>query len=251
MKTHYRELFGPPLPAMDSGVGSPLDYLDKIFQIPFVVSRPSAGATSRYIRSLLGPPWRGEDADVTAHAETAEGTGAASGADGVAPGTRRPSVAVPEVRDLRPDTLQLRADEIAFMASLASLVPTPRAAKKLVNLYRLTRIGVSAADVDAFLDGDFKAVQLLLAVVVGFPGAARTVLTAFAEAPPEQDVREVLRTAAENAPEPDVKQSCLGIVAGFDELAHRESPPVAAELYARWCPVIARFSFHTGGWINR
>ncbi|WP_329246168.1 P-loop NTPase fold protein [Streptomyces sp. NBC_01478] len=257
LKTHYRELFGPPIPAPDGvgpamdSVGPPLDYLDKIFQIPFVVSRPSPGATSRYLRSLLGPPWRGEGADVTAHAETAEGTGTASGADGVASGTRRPSVAVPEVRDLRPDTLQLRADEIAFMASLASLVPTPRAAKKLVNLYRLTRIGVSAADVDAFLDGDFKAVQLLLAVVVGFPGAARTVLTALTEAPPEQDVREVLRTAAENAPEPDVKQSCLGIVAGFDELARRETPPPTAELYARWCPVIARFSFHTGDWINR
>lgn len=59
LEAHYRDLFGPPVPAMD-GAGPPLDYLDKIFQIPFVVSRPTPGATSRYLRSLLGPPRREE-----------------------------------------------------------------------------------------------------------------------------------------------------------------------------------------------
>lgn len=250
LEAHYRELFGPQTSALD-GAGPPLDYLDKIFQIPFVVSRPTAGATSRYLRSLLGSPRQDEGADVTAHAGTAKATADASGAAAVTPGTRRPSVAVPEVRDLRPDTLRLQANEIEFMTSLATLVPTPRAAKKLVNLYRLTRIGVPAAELDAFLDGDFKAVQILLAVVVGSPAAARTVVAGFAEAPPGQDVREVLRTAAKNGAGPDVAQRCLDIAAGLDDLLRQDTVPLTAEHYTRWCPVIARFSFHTGGWINR
>ncbi|MCI3275844.1 P-loop NTPase fold protein [Streptomyces cylindrosporus] len=252
LRAHYRELFGTAGQAGEDAAGSPLDYLDKIFQIPFLVSRPTHGATSRYLRSLLGPaesPAQ-EGADVTAHAGTAEIGFAAPGADAEGESGRRPSVAVPDVRDLRPDILQLRPAEIEFMTSLAPLVPTPRAAKKLVNLYRLTRIGVPAAELDEFLAGDFRAVQILLAVVVGAPAVARSVLTALYAADPEQDVREVLRGAGGQGAGADVVDACNGIAAELDSLLGSGAGPVEARYYAHWCPVVTRFSFHTGGWIT-
>lgn len=244
LRAHYRELFGAPGSAEDAA-GSPLDYLDKIFQIPFVVTRPTPGATTRYLRSLLGPA----KPEMTARAEA---TDAAQSVDTQVGGQHsRPSVAVPDVRDLGPDTLRLHADEIAFLSSLAMLVPTPRAAKKLVNLYRLTRIGVPAADLDDFLLRDFKAVQILLAVVVGAPEAARSVLTAVYEADPGQDVREVIRTAAVEGDGPEVTEACRNLAAELDGILGSGAAPVVTGAYAHWCPLVTRFSFHTGGWLSR
>ena len=50
------------------------------------------------------------------------------------PRTEQPDTAIP---DLRPLGLQVSQPEAEFLTRLGPLLPTPRAAKKLVNLYRL------------------------------------------------------------------------------------------------------------------
>jgi hypothetical protein len=60
------------------------------------------------------------------------------------------------------------------MSELVSLIPTPRAAKRLGNIYRLIRAGISPGHLPKFLgngqgDGEYKTVMSLLAVQVGFP----------------------------------------------------------------------------------
>ena len=67
LEYHYRELFStgdglvPTAPASspeadaEGGPASPVDYLDKIFQIPYVLAPPPPAAMASYLRSLLPP----------------------------------------------------------------------------------------------------------------------------------------------------------------------------------------------------
>jgi hypothetical protein len=74
--------------------------------------------------------------------------------------------------ELRPRQLEISEAELEFMSGLAPLVSTPRAAKRLVNLYRLVRARLLDRDVDAFVASDeYRAVLVLLATA-GEPGRA-------------------------------------------------------------------------------
>lgn len=75
------------------------------------------------------------------------------------------------------------------MSQMGGLTRTPRAAKKLVNLYRLARIGVEPGDLAAFvgteaIPGEHQPVQILLALLVGSPDQAAAVFRHILEAPP-------------------------------------------------------------------
>ena len=167
LQHHYRELFGnatgpadnPSVPGADGDFATPADYLDKIFQIPFALTPPSRGALSQYLRSLLPlppgsepglAPEPSEDTDAD-DAETATVLVSAEqetqlNADGTDNGqalVSQPGIQDIATSELRPLSLQLTQPEVESMTRMSALLPTPRAAKKLVNLYRLVRIGVS------------------------------------------------------------------------------------------------------------
>jgi hypothetical protein len=231
LRHYYRELFteqtAAGLSQADDGLASPLDYLDKIFQIPFAVTPLSNTAASSYLTALLRPdrdtptsatpspkdePPSATPTDDPSMATTAddatvpqpstaaarEPTGQATssapqphpnqlaedprlsppapaprpttlrphpdGEDREVAGTPRPAATGQRVvPDLRPEGLRLRDVETEFMARLGPLLPTPRAAKKLVNLYRLVRIRTRDQDLAAFIaDDTYQVVQVLL-----------------------------------------------------------------------------------------
>ncbi|MGH3928238.1 MAG: P-loop NTPase fold protein, partial [Pseudonocardiaceae bacterium] len=226
---HDQELFtaaGPTGRPWDGeDLATPLDYLDKIFQIPFAVAPLSDTAASSYLSRLLRP--NQPTATTITKPEQPERSHPAS----TAPVTRVPDASEPEpaepttkehavqhspvadgdlrkdpirstpssaavvaggpaiVPDLRPQGLQMSPEEIDFLARLGPLLPTPRAAKKLVNLYRLVRIGIPDANLPAFLaEHTHQPVQLLLALLVGTPNDARIILTAILAAEPADDL---------------------------------------------------------------
>ncbi|WP_405719712.1 translation initiation factor IF-2 N-terminal domain-containing protein [Streptomyces sp. NBC_01537] len=275
LQHHYRELFAAeatdaPVDPQDSA--TPLDYLDKIFQIPFAVPSATPETTGRYLSTLLGEPTptAGRPA-----ASAAPGHGLApqpsrpAGAPGSAGSTEpvefsgaghgmtpdpfrevfqlpggMPAGAQPMVPDLQPEQLTLQAVEIAFMSRLGGLTPTPRAAKKLVNLYRLVRIGVDRNELPAFVGternpGTHQVVQLLLAVLVGSPRHSTAVFDAILKADPADDISTVLK----GAPQDHTAEHHL---AGLIEELSATSPIITATtIYQSWCPHLARFSFHT------
>src|SRR5689334_25214732 len=88
---------------------------------------------------------------------------------------------------------------------MGGLTRTPRAAKKLVNLYRLARIGVDPGDLAAFVGtdatpGEHQAVQILLALLVGSPDQAATVFRHIVEAPSTSKITEALRDLPADVP---------------------------------------------------
>jgi hypothetical protein len=295
------------------GLATPIDYLDKIFQIPFVLLPPQPAATALYLRSLLPEPTRaqtsgtagqstgkagaadapGEPDELGADRTTAEtagqgpadrsaaarlqvsgaavqrpveaqersgqdesrasrrderdpldarrhGTGASSraGLNGLA--------AQPLAVELRPQGLQLTQPEVEFMGRLGGLLPTPRAAKRLVNIYRLVRIGVPAPELTGFVGdeagGPYQAVQVLLAILVGHPLFAREVFREVISGHHGQDLAEVVAEVGGRGE----GTRPFGIIYSLLAKTREEAPlAVSMELSRRWCPQLARFSFYT------
>jgi KAP family P-loop domain len=305
LEYHYRELFstgdapilpvpvGSPEPAVDAGPASPVDYLDKIFQIPYVLAPPPPAALASYLRALLPQPAspiatppasRSVAAPESTPIESAADRGAASRPDSmdtedphshedelavqaslphdtrlqragersshdlkehpVAWQVDDPGTAIP---DLRPLGLQLSQPEVEFMTRLGSLLPTPRAAKRLVNLYRLVRIGIPDSALAAFTGseagGPYQVVQILLAVLVGSPAAAQRIFHELMAATPDTDILTIFAKAA-NA---DFAEGHLCAHIGAEMARIAEATPlwVATGEYQRWCPALARYSFHT------
>ena len=101
-----------------------------------------------------------------------------------------PAYATPEELALEaeepdPAGLHVRTEELEFLGQLAELVPTPRAAKRLANTYRLLRAPLEQTALDALVTGEHRAVLTLLAALVGAPGAANQAFAALLAEPPE------------------------------------------------------------------
>jgi hypothetical protein len=82
--------------------------------------------------------------------------------------------------DVTPQSLQLEWDELNFMKFIGPLLDTPRAAKRLTNIYRLLRASLDDTKLEELINvetktGDYPAVIILLGIVVGFPRLANFV----------------------------------------------------------------------------
>ncbi len=293
LEYHHHELFGRQDGDHES-LATPIDYLDKIFQIPYVLLRPAPDATAAYLRALLpkptpaaqpapapprqstsdaSPPGTGaEDPATAGAAEAAEprsAVGLAESADlqeldlhglpersspedgrrGVQPRGRpriadRAAFAV--TIDLRPSGLQLTQAEVEFMGRLGELIPTPRAAKRLVNIYRLVRIGIPDGELAGFVGdekgGSYQTVQVLLAILIGHPEFARDVFRVLIEGAHGGD----LVTVVEEVGEVGGETRTFGIIKGeLTKIREESSLSASVSECRRWCPQLARFSFYT------
>jgi hypothetical protein len=134
-----------------------------------------------------------------------------------------------------PEALRLRSREREFLALLTPLLPTPRAIKKLVNLYRLLRLGIPERQLDEFIGteagGPYQAAALLLATLVGAPDQARILLPELALVRPGGDILAFLdgRLPA-------------GLITQI-----REEMPVHGDptTYRQWATTVARYGFET------
>ncbi|MFI9452249.1 P-loop NTPase fold protein [Amycolatopsis sp. NPDC052450] len=205
---HHEELFG-------TGEARRAEYLDKIFQIVFAL-RPMGAAADELIDTLMPieapepatpdhEEWP-EDENKTERGETAE--------------VLVEDTAAPTFYNMRPDRLRLTEVERDFVHSLRKRLNTPREIRKLVNLYRLVRIGIPDAELARFVGGPYRAVLVLLTLLVADPDAARSTFAALSAGeslsgafPPEW------RLDAES----------------FDDL----------QVYRNWVGTLARFSFET------
>jgi hypothetical protein len=179
------------------------------------------------------------------------------------------------IPDLQPASLQLSNQERGFLLRMGSLIPTPRAGKKLVNLYRLVRIGIPDDQLPSFIGdptppGTHQPVLLLLAVLVGRPDDIGPLFTALRCALSDQELIPFLRHPTSpghiDTTSGDGTSGSTGGDSGgaggsgisggtarasFAELADlldttRRDLPLLGTLsdYQRWLPEISRFSFH-------
>lgn len=213
-------------------------YLDKIFHIP-VALRPMGDRAVTYLRSLLPidevpAPRQPEVQEVEQVAES--GAPVQPTPQPVSKATVPSKVVVrPRPAELNPEGLRLRGQEKEFLERLTPLLGTPRAIKKLVNLYRLLRLGVGEAGLREFIGGEqggpYQAAALLLAALVGTPQDARKLLQGLASADGDRDIVETI-------PSPGLRDLIVRI---------RRDVPVhgSTGTYKQWARTVARYGFET------
>ncbi len=258
LAAHHTTLFGADdHDPTHSVAATPIDWLEKIFQIPFAL-RPMRDNAADYLAALLpapssparpAPEIRPANAPIVARpVDVGQAPSPPPGTASRPAQAPAPSASRPEGRqngdipDLLPPSLELTDGERATIPLIGPLLPTPRAGKKVINLYRLVRIGIPDDDLPAFTAGPYQAVLLLLAVFTGQPELARPLVIALTATTGEGDIVDFLR---ENLG--DVHQdSCDAIIETLGEI-RRLQTPFHGDLatYRRWAPRLARHSFHT------
>lgn len=187
---------------------TPHAYLEKIFNIPFVLPGVPAGGLERMLRGLAndhsGPAESDPDAEVTdppgaaAGAVTRDPADRSGGVTSDGSSDQRPPVrgeegfsaepgsALAQPQDLRgPATRPLTGAELELLGGLDPLVRTPRDAKRLFNLYRMLRSTRDLTDASQFLgDRDRPGEYCAVALLLGMLTADATLLGQVLDAPP-------------------------------------------------------------------
>jgi hypothetical protein len=201
---------------------TPMNYLEKIFQVPFTLrpinkvgfSRivdaftkstgwirvPGAAASAPIVplgaNSPAGTP-KTEGLPTTEPAPPAYGSKVPDTPTKPSPigGTAEPPPkamggAGAESIDRHPDHLRIEEWERSFMKELHELIPSPRAGKRFINIYRLLRASVEEHERTAFIGdagrGDYQSALLLLAILTGYPAEATELLRVLIEEQPTE-----------------------------------------------------------------
>jgi hypothetical protein len=183
-----RQHYAAEMPERGGGQmsASPQGYLEKIFQIPFSLPPMTAEGYRRLVTSLITeaeierPP---DDAKAVVDVAWSPGDGTVerevrgSGRSAERAGVRINPLLGADPIDLNPKGLRITSEELEYLTRLSRMVSTPRAVKRLLNLYRLVRVSLTVAQLERLLGGydgkaEFPCVQVLLAITVGFPSLA-------------------------------------------------------------------------------
>jgi hypothetical protein len=210
LRRRYRAVLGAAaVAASDRDLGfsesTPQNYLEKIFQVPFVLPGMDQRGFTRLVNFLARPASSpGAAGEATSTGELQGGAGANDNGDVIRPQTadETPVSGAPPVRPAGPseESAEARSEvaavvlgrhpavstpitdpELSLLSALADLVRTPRAAIRLFNLYGLLRSTRDLTEGGRFLGGpghpgDYEAVAQLLGILTGAPQLLGTLL---------------------------------------------------------------------------
>jgi hypothetical protein len=230
--THYHDVL------IDPG-----QYLEKIFQVPFTLRQMTSAGYHGLIDELVLPPSGPVQVPGSSHSDagiSAVGHRTGPQADQAA-GTAEPESlpanlinTLPPITPVPPpppEKLVITDAERDLLGQLSGLVRTPRAAKRLVNIYRMLRVSVAEHEREQFRPGggnQYQAAALLSAILVGLPSQAESVFSDLMATEDNADVRQVLTRFD------DLRQPMTLI----DDL-HLSN----ISAYHRWIPRVRRFTF--------
>jgi ABC-type multidrug transport system fused ATPase/permease subunit len=252
LEAYYARQFAGCTAIPDDREARPQFYLEKIFQIPYALRPMNATRFGSMVGSLLGsavhdgaapPPASGGAAtasatDAAAAQPAAAYPAASAPADPAAAAEPSGAASDDAVVDLMPRNLEITQAELAHLQLLGLLVASPRAAKRLTNLYRIVRAGLSGDELDEFIDDRYQVTQIVLAAVVGCPDiAVPWFKQIFARR--EGDTAALLAPLEAMAPTSPRASALLQRLRACGELASWQH---ALEV----CSLAARYSFETG-----
>jgi hypothetical protein len=233
LEVKFAELLGDDAasqPADPLASASPQQYLEKIFQYSFVLPLVSRDGYERLVDRLL--PVRQHialsESAAAAHGPVVETTGHGPETTTTANAEDQTTAPAPADDDLTPRDLTITAAEIECIRTLAPWFDTPRAIKRLTNLYRLIRVSVGE---DRVLQEEaFRKILLLLALAISYPAAASEVFHRLGDT---SDPFASVSWAPDIPAVPKLPPEAIALtLAG------------TSEGFADWVPVVAQFSFH-------
>jgi phospholipase C len=253
---------------------TPLNYLEKIFQIPFALRpMPPKGfqnlmdnLTDQQKVAVEPTPTGGAGQSPSPAPGASSQAGEATASTEASKSAAALSSVSVSVFDPNPEPLQLKDCERKFMWKLHRLFPSPRAAKRFVNIYRLLRAAMSAEELDNFVrddeSGEYKALQLLLGIQTGYPEQAAEIINKLLETRPKGAWEEFLQTCGPSTgkttvtaglPRAQDNRSAEQAKAESWEEFKKRVKEVASEVFEKmsctdflkWAPRVARYSFQT------
>ncbi len=251
---HYKEL-GAAFSEAPEAAASPQHYLEKIFQIPYSLRPMSAAGYGKLVGELTAGDKRVPVTQLVAAAAPLSGSAVepssipASAAIGFEPTpdatvTEQQLALAPEPAAVEERALIIHGWEESFAANLYPLIPSPRAAKRLVNVYRVLKAGVGGAQLQAFegtetAPGQFQVPLLLLAIQICDASAAAAW---FVDLMVEQRQRTSLEQAfTSTATVPSRERLWKRI----QHIVMEDSFPKEAGLLTYWIPLVGSFTFET------
>ncbi|MET0730956.1 MAG: P-loop NTPase fold protein, partial [Solirubrobacterales bacterium] len=253
LRLHYSELLGDEEQLDPEWESTPLNYLEKIIQIPFTLRPMGEGGIVALVAGLLPVRETAAGDDPRPPAETApdasETVDAGPAQPAPAPRALTEPVASRRVTGSNPRGLLLTSDERDFAAVVARGLRTPRSVKKLTNLYRLVRarLDEESGELDAFLLSSgrdipaYQAVLMLLTVLIAFPDEAAEFLLSFGDLDPDHRPDPVSWTTHQ--------EQLRGELAAFLKratAATAKGEETSTEPFRRWARELSRYSFETG-----
>src|SRR6185369_509083 len=137
---------GPNAVPVDDDGATALDYLEKIFQIPFWLPPMDEQASRNMIAELLPRAREREEVESTTHDSTPANAGTTNS---LAPPSSptKPAIVGPAVSRTKAEALVIEPAERAFILSLAGAVgKSPRRLKRFVNTYRILKGSIDALE---------------------------------------------------------------------------------------------------------
>ncbi|HEV8559481.1 MAG TPA: P-loop NTPase fold protein [Actinophytocola sp.] len=230
-----------------------LSLLDKVFNVVYAM-RPLGDRRANYLRSLVSDiALDHTDAVPAIPVPTSGGPQPGtephpSGSpDPVKPTHIRFSHPPPQAWDPPSRALRMHRKEFDLLVSLADLLPGPRAAKKLMNIYRLILAEVHEPDRSRYLNGEYQAAAIMAAGLVSAPVAFARLIDYLRNVKCEheeemhQDIVDFL-DAADDSCQPLATTLSERIARHTDE---NHDSLRCAERYRNWSIKVARYSFET------
>ena len=163
---------------------------------------------------------------------------------------------------MMPPNLAIEPWELEDIQKPSSMISSPRAAKRFINIYRLIRASLKTRQLAAFVGskerrGEYQVVLILLSILTRFPNKASEIYVHLLKRE-EKDWRQLLDglmprssgTGHRNVVDESIDRNELPIwqtvyegLTRISELLNMQYP---IERFAYWTPRVARFSFQSG-----
>jgi hypothetical protein len=151
--------------------------------------------------------------------------------------------------------------EETYMQALHAFIPTPRLAKRFVNVYRLLRVRATEKNFEHFIgdkfDGEYRTVLLLLAINIGFPSVGAVLLRVLARQRPTGTLSHFLKDLDPETPDedrgewarailwsPQHKAELASLKGAISTLVPHPNFPETLGPYVDWAEEVGRYSFH-------
>ena len=232
-----------------------VDFLEKLFQIPFWLERIQPERRAGFVTGVVGevhtpeatPPGPVVSSDDSTGVEGPPPAAEASDVPSAGTATTYPAPPRPE---LNPTTLRMNPKERQFLAQVGPLPgPSPRSIKRFVNLYRLAK-ALASDPMDFTTErlghgAPYQAVMLLLAIETGPPEHGKEIFRWVREWKAQDGASGDLGAALETLRDSkrQLPEWADTLHAWTDASDANDRGQLDMELLRAWAPTIARYSF--------
>lgn len=223
---------------------SALDYLEKIFQIPFWLPPMEEDASRSMIAEMV--PRVGEAPSAFLQETTARQVvlrKTAAGEEGEQSAARPPD----DEQRRNAQSLVIEPEERLFLLQLAGAVgKSPRRLKRFVNTYRILKASLDNLQRESFVlkkgsDGEYRAAMALLAMITGAPRGSLEMLDFLSNCADDASLSDLENQIKKTIDPAEAKyvQAALRVYQGA-------VPNANVSVLRNWAPQVSRFSFRSG-----